>query len=160
MARPARSLVKGASRVEHLYGSRGRMPRIIVIAAATAVTVAWSASAQQAVQTGNDLLDACRIAAAEVPSTPNNSFQVGVCLGEIEALEWLAPGQENERLRSCVPSNITRQHMAKVVVAYLDHNHDRLREQFEGLALEALASTWPCHDEPSWFEKLFGKEPD
>ena len=128
------------------------------IVAVTVTAFVFPAAAQQATQSGNDLLEACRIVATGAPPTPKNGLQVGVCLGEMEALNWLAPGQESERLRSCVPSSVTRQQMAKVVVAYLDQNLDRSTEPFEGLALEAFAHAWPCAEEPGWFEKWFNKK--
>jgi len=130
-----------------------------LIIATAIVFIGCPANAQeQRTRSGNDLIEACRSVAGVTIPTPDNSLQAGVCLGKIEALNWLAPGQQDDRLRSCVPSNVTPQQMAKVVVAYLDQNRDRLREPFEGLALEALARTWPCAEEPGWFERWFGKK--
>jgi len=110
------------------------------------------ASAQHVLRTGNDLIAACRVVASGGTPNTGNAFQVGICLGELEALNWLAPGAADERIRSCVPATITTTQMAGVVVAYLDRNSDRLREPFEGLALEALADNWPCPP-PGWFGK-------
>ena len=107
-------------------------------------------SAQQVLTTGNDLIAACSVVARGGTPNADNAVRVGICLGELEALNWLAPGAADERIRSCVPATITTTQMVGVVVAYLDRNSDRLREPFEGLALEALAETWPCP--PSgWF---------
>jgi hypothetical protein len=138
-------------------GTMDRMRQGLLIATAIVVIVC-PANAQERTPSGNDLIEACRSIAGGTIPTPDKSLQAGVCLGEIEALDWLAPGQEDERLRSCVPSSATRQQMAEVVVAYLDQNRDRLSEPFEGLALEALARMWPCKEEPGWFEKWFNKK--
>lgn len=107
---------------------------------------AWCAgvSAQQNFQTGQDLLAACRVLASGTSTAQGDSFHIGVCLGEIGALNWLAPGVEDENIRSCIPENVAATQMADVIVHYLDHNPDRLSEPFQGLALEALAQTWPC----------------
>ena len=110
------------------------------------------ASAQQALTRGNDLIAACRIVASGGTPNAGNAFEVGICLGELEALNWLAPGAADERIRSCVPETITTKQMAGAVVAFLDRNSDRQREPFEGSALEALANAWPCPP-PGWFGK-------
>ena len=118
---------------------------LLVAVLTVMVSAAWSAvSAQQAFQTGKELIAACRVLASGATAATDDSLHVGICLGEIEALNWLAPGVHNSRLRSCVPENITMAQMANVIVHYLDRDPDRLREPFEGLALEALAHTWPC----------------
>jgi len=118
----------------------------------------WSAaSAAQAVQTGNDLLTACRLLANndtdvknDANATSDDPLHLGICFGEIEALNWLAPGDYDPNLRSCVPADITTAQMAKVIVQYLGRRPERLREPFEGLALEALAHTWPCSRRRGW----------
>ena len=127
--------------------------RHILIIATTVAAIAYPAMAQERMQSGNDLIEACRSIANGAAPTPDSTLQVGMCFGEIEALNWLAPGAYEESLRSCFPTSVTRQQMARVVVDYFDHNRDRLREPFEPLALEALARTWPCAKEPGWFGK-------
>jgi Rap1a immunity proteins len=91
-----------------------------------------------------DLNEACKEIGFGSPLKPDDMLQVGVCLGEIEALNFTAQGLGNERLRACIPPGITRLEKLRVVVVYIDQNHDRLREPFEVLALEALAHSWPC----------------
>jgi hypothetical protein len=91
-----------------------------------------------------DLNEACKEIGFGSPLKPDDLLQVGVCLGEIEALNFVAQGLGNERLRACIPTGITRLEKLRVVVVFFDQNHDRLREPFEVLALEALAHSWPC----------------
>jgi hypothetical protein len=137
--------------------SMDRPMRCILIIAATLGAVVCPASAQEHRQSGRDLIEACRSIARGTLPTPDNALQAGVCLGEIEALNWFAGGVNDENLRSCVPEPITPQQQAKVIVAYLDQQSVRLREPFEGLALEALALTWPCAEESGWFGKWLHK---
>lgn len=127
--------------------------RSLLIVAATMAAIISPARAQEPNQNGIDLIEACRAIAGGTVPTSDTALRIGVCRGQIEALNWLAPGAYDKRLRSCVPSTVNLQEMAKVVVDYLDHNRDRLREPFEGLALEALAQTWPCPQKPGWFDK-------
>jgi Rap1a immunity proteins len=117
----------------------------------------WSpVSAAQELQTGNDLLTACRLLANDTEvkndgdATAGDPLHLGICFGEIEALNWLAPGVPDPNLRSCVPADTTTAQMAKVIVQYLGLRPERLREPFEGLALEALAHTWPCSRQGGW----------
>jgi len=129
--------------------------RVLVIAIIMALDFGGAsvASAQQVFRTGDDLITACRDVASGGTPNADNAVQVGICLGELEALNWLAPGAAGERIRSCVPATITTTQMAEIVVAYLERNSDRQREPFEGLALEALADTWPCPPPSGWFGK-------
>jgi hypothetical protein len=94
------------------------------------------------------------VASGTAPAS-GGAFQAGTCFGEIETLNWFAPGAYDENLRSCAPENVTRRQMAKVIVDYLDRNRDRLNEPFEGLALEAFAHTWPCAEKRGWLERWF-----
>lgn len=119
-----------------------------------------AASAQELSKTGRDLVEACRALATGEKPPADNAFQIGTCLGEIKALNWLAPGVADPNLRSCVPANVTDIEIASIIVDYLDRNPDRLREPFQGLALEALAGTWPCPKPRSWFGRWFQSEPD
>jgi hypothetical protein len=129
------------------------MGRVLIVVVGIAV-MTFSAKAQEPAQNGKDLIEACRVIAEGKVPTADNGFQAGICLGEIDALNWTAPAMLNSSLRACIPTSVTRQQMVKAVVAYLDQNTDQLREPFGGLALEALASTWPCLVERGWFERL------
>ena len=132
--------------------------RAVLLAIFVAAGVApWSAaSAAQELQTGSDLLTACRLLANDTEvkndahATADDPLRLGICFGEIEALNWLAPGVPDPNLRSCVPADTTTAQMAKVIVRYLGRRPERLREPFEGLALEALAHTWPCSRQGGW----------
>lgn len=121
------------------------MVRMVLVALGIAV-VARPCAALEYTKSGSDLIEACRTASSV--SQPTTADE-GMCVGEVAALAWLAPGALSKVIRSCVPDNVGAEQMAQAVVNYLDRNHDRLREPFEGLALEALAQRWPCRDNPS-----------
>ncbi|MGA2891328.1 MAG: Rap1a/Tai family immunity protein [Xanthobacteraceae bacterium] len=123
-----------------------RLLRYVLIIAAVADS-AFPAMAEERTWSGKDLIHACQLVADGTPPTPDDALLTGVCLGEIEALNWIALGIHNERLRSCAPTMVTRSQLAKVVVAYLQQNAAQLREPFQSLALEALARIWPCQSE-------------
>jgi hypothetical protein len=112
------------------------------------MAISFPASGQQLdpvkTQSGNEMVDACRMVADGTVPPPDKAFQAGICLGEIEALNWVAPGMLGGPIHACVPEDVTKRQLAKVVADYLQENADRLREPFQGLALEALAATWPC----------------
>jgi hypothetical protein len=127
--------------------------RSILIVSFAIAAIVCPAVAQEHTQSGNDSIEACRSIANGTAPTPDNVLRVGICYGEIEALKWFTQGVNDENLRSCVPTSVTRQQMVKVVVAYLDQNSAGLREPFEGLALEALAHKWPCPHPRGWFGK-------
>jgi hypothetical protein len=44
----------------------------------------------------------------------------------------------------CPPDGTTVGHAVRVIVTYIDQRPERMREQFEALALEALQQAWPC----------------
>ena len=124
------------------------MRRALFTTVAVAVLIC-PAHASERRYSGNDLLAACRVISTGSTPTSENAQLVGVCLGEIDALNWTAPGLQNDKLQSCVPDEITIKQMANAVVEFLDQNSERRSEPFEGLALEALGHKWPCSDEGS-----------
>lgn len=138
--------------IKRPYGLMDAMPRVkpviqlaFLITAVITQTV-YSNYASARWYRGSDLLEACRVISTGGAASAENSQRVGVCLGQIEALDWTAPGMKNEKLQACVPDETTPQQTAKVIVDFLDQNPGRRSEPFEGLALEAFAHTWPCSD--------------
>ena len=127
----------------------------VAIAAAISVAVAQDNTVSDKTVSGKYLLEGCRVIAAGNAIITGESFQAGICLGEINALIWADAGHYDENIRSCVPDGTTAQQMARVIVAFFDKNPKRLSEPFEGLALEGLARTWPCASHFRWFRKWF-----
>ena len=115
--------------------------RMLTVMVAIAFTCACLSTASA--QDGNWYLEACRnVANGKV--SDELLFKQADCSGSIAALRWVASGFKLEGVRSCAPKGVTREQIAKVVVAYLDKNPARLHEPFAGLALMALAQAWPC----------------
>ncbi|MGA7788645.1 MAG: Rap1a/Tai family immunity protein [Xanthobacteraceae bacterium] len=130
----------------------------IIAMVVTFVAVADPALAAEKPYNGIDLLEGCRVVASGASANADSSLHAGICLGEIEALNWNAPDVSDDNFRSCAPQGVTRQELAAVVVKFLDRNPDRQREPFETLALDALAHIWPCQTrQTSWYERLFGE---
>ena len=44
----------------------------------------------------------------------------------------------------CPPGGATVGNAVRVIVVYIDQRPERMDEQFEALALEALQQSWPC----------------
>jgi Rap1a immunity proteins len=113
-----------------------------ILAGITALA-AHPACAAEDTRSGNYLLEACRLVAQDATVTYDQSFKVGICLGEIEAVSWFAPGQ-SDLLKSCPPPMAPMSQMAKVIVAYFDRHPSELHHVFLGLALDAFREAWPC----------------
>jgi hypothetical protein len=73
----------------------------LIVLAAIAVLVCPAGAQQPKTQTGNDLIEACRIVACGSIPDADSNFQAGICFGEIEALNWLAPGANDENPFMC-----------------------------------------------------------
>lgn len=140
--------------------------RVMALAAFVAFSAPTRAQelAHMTTHSGKDLASGCHsLAQGETPSAATN-LEAVLCMGEIEALAWMAPGLKSRTLRACLPEGVTSTQTAKTVSNFLDHNPDRLNEPFEALALEAFADMWPCPPtkEKGWIarlaERLFGDE--
>lgn len=101
-------------------------------------------SARETVKTGDDLLQGCKVIAEGAAANSDNALEAGVCLGAIEALNWVAPGLNDDNIRACIPDIVTTKQMAETIVDYLQQDPARRGEPFQGLVLEALAHRWPC----------------
>jgi hypothetical protein len=103
--------------------------------------------AQINTETGNYMLEACRLLAEYNAKPPQNSdemFKVGLCMGKLHALAQVANLLTIDDLRSCHPVGVSGVQTAKVIVMFLEKHPSELHEGFEKLALEALAEAWPC----------------
>jgi hypothetical protein len=121
------------------------------------IAIVSSANAQQNTENGKDMIEACRIVSSGNTPAPDHALQAGTCLGELDALNWIAPVTSSDLIRACIPTTTSQQQLAKVVVDFLDQNADRLREPFQGLVLEAFASRWPCAKHIGWVERLLNR---
>lgn len=124
--------------------TKKRLPRKFLIGTVVAaiLVASWAARAEDTTS-GNYFLEACRAAANNL-SAAKDPFKSGVCVGQIEALSQAASSLTQDFVHSCIPNTVTRQQMAKVVVAYMDSHPAFLHEPLGVLILLAFASAWPC----------------
>jgi len=95
-------------------------------------------------ESGRNFVEACRAAANNFPDHNTDMFKAGICVGQIAAMEFSGGELVEQKLRSCVPDDVTHLQMAKVVVGYLDGHPDLLDKPLTILITVALAQTWPC----------------
>ena len=65
------------------------------------------------------------------------TFETGLCLGILKGLHYLSKDV-------CVPPPTSLSEMADVVARYFDGHRDKIREDFQEAALEAMRAAWPC----------------
>jgi hypothetical protein len=108
----------------------------LLLGVALALTV--TAAEAEDVTSANFVLPHCRgFINHSVPNDPAALIAQGYCLGFIEGLVYGGG-------KVCVPSGVTTGQAFKVVIAYIEARPARMHEHFEGLALEALRTAWPC----------------
>jgi hypothetical protein len=63
----------------------------------------------------------------------------GFCAGIVVGLSFMG-----QPYGICVPAGTTSQQVTSLVVQYIDGQPERIHEDFNSLAVEALRSNWPC----------------
>lgn len=98
-------------------------------------------------QTSADhIMPACCVAALPVTfsnmdESKEEVSRTSFCVGIIVGLSYAgAP------FGVCPPVGATTQQAVHVVVQYIDGHPERMQENFEPLAVEALRGAWPCRD--------------
>jgi Rap1a immunity proteins len=116
---------------------------IAVSAISLGCTSAQAASA-------NDVLPACKLFLSVVDrhgtvsqSELSHLMDAGECLGAVYALLTVSHTLP-EPLKFCPPVEFDAEQGVRVLVAYIDEQPGRGREDSTMLALEALRSKWPC----------------
>jgi hypothetical protein len=72
-------------------------------------------------------------------------MDVGVCVGVVATLMKLSrEGVLQSPYNFCAPTGATVGQAQRVIVRYIDVMPERARQDFFGLALEALQHAWPC----------------
>jgi hypothetical protein len=67
------------------------------------------------------------------------------CAGKVDGLFYVGRMLPPE-YGSCAPEGVNNKQMVRVVVAYIERRPQRMHENFNRLALEALHEAWPCVD--------------
>jgi hypothetical protein len=96
-------------------------------------------------QTSADhLMPACRDAASllsfsNIRGSKEELSRASFCVGIITGLSYMG-----QPYGICLPVGTTSQQAARVVVQYIDGQPERVHENFNSLAVEALREAWPC----------------
>lgn len=137
--------------------TRMRSPGVTVCAGALALSLATAAAAQserfRGGFTGQDMLAFCKAATDD----PIKDFERGICIGFIDGFAagrhvgdtWHAFHHREEKLEEvhghlCVPGDTSRTRIARIYVAYLEKNADKLKWNAGVLLEGALREAFPC----------------
>jgi len=128
---------------------------------AAAVVFVWAgtpAQTQENVHSGNVVLPLCKAwlgmmshdaaAIKNELATGNSSpggisayfMGVGMCAGEVAGIAETLNGSE-----ACIPKEVTKEQVVRVVAAALEGVPAQLHEDFAMSAAAAIAIAWPCH---------------
>jgi Rap1a immunity proteins len=86
--------------------------------------------------------DAARTVTAGCPEAlkrtgPVATFETGMCLGILKGLHYLS----ND---ICIPPATSLSQMGDVVARYFDDHADKVRDDFQEMAIDAMRTAWPC----------------
>jgi hypothetical protein len=105
---------------------------------------ASTASAEQGFFSANTVLPGCK---AMIEGREMGRKDEGLCGGALSALVFMSSGPALPAWACLnVPSTATVAQGARVVVRYIEARPQRMHENFNGLALEALREAWPCRN--------------
>ena len=115
--------------------------RTIVIGAVLALALMGQASAQSHWR-ANELLPACRTWGVGAPSSHQEAYDEGVCVGIITGEVFASHGFTSNQI--CEPRGVTNSQMVAVVVRYIEQHPQDMHLPFALLAFRALHEAWPC----------------
>ncbi len=126
-----------------------RTQSIPILINRTALIVAMIFSCGTAVaepdQTSADyMMPGCRDVAALIAfsdsESEENVSRMSLCIGIVTGLSYMGP-----RYGICLPAGTTSRQAVRALVQYIDgQSPERMHENFNSLAVEALRETWPC----------------
>jgi hypothetical protein len=92
---------------------------------------------------GAALLKHCEAALQDQAPRP---FDAGVCVGVLQTLTYIQPLLDPRygKASYCLPQGLAEQQEVRVVVTYLQSHPERLQEEGQTLALDALHQAFPC----------------
>jgi hypothetical protein len=70
------------------------------------------------------------------------TFETGMCLGILKGLHYLSKDV-------CIPASTSLRQIGEVVARYFDSHPEKIRDDFQETALDAMRSAWPCGREKS-----------
>ncbi len=108
---------------------------VVLVAAAGA-----SAQPAPAVNSASWMLPGCQ---ATLTPSPDPDFRQGMCAGSLGTLLFLGDALPDQ-FRVCRPRGAVLHDALRIVVKHIEEQPSRGHENFNGLAMEALSSAWPC----------------
>ena len=92
------------------------------------------------------VMHGCRTAVLSITfsntvESKDDASRTALCFGIINALSYIG-----HNFGACLPVGTTPQQTVSVVVQYIDGHPDKIHENFNSLAVEALREAWPCMD--------------
>src|ERR1700677_1924468 len=103
---------------------------------AALMSISDAASADDNVFSANTVMPGCH---DFIEKKSNNTYTQGVCAGVIGGIVHLGVN-----VLFSAPLEVTFGQTMRVVVQYIDSRPARMHEDFRNLALEAVATAWPC----------------
>lgn len=85
-------------------------------------------------------VDGCKAASVSGGSNVQNAFEVGLCMGIVEAI---LKTMSLHATPTCHPKVTTRQGL-QVLVKYMNDHPEKLHEETSFLAVKAFRQAWPC----------------
>src|SRR5215831_10809 len=122
-----------------------RLPVLGAIALIVALIFNCGVAVAEPNQTSADyVMPGCRDAASLISfsNTGDSEEQaslMGFCAGIVVGLSFMG-----QPYGICVPAGTTSQQITSIVVQYIDGQPDRIREDFNNFAVEALRANWSC----------------
>jgi hypothetical protein len=116
--------------------------RNVIIGSALALTVTMASAEQGLLVSANSVIPGCKVL---IEGRNSGRQDVGYCVGALSALVFMSSGPALPAWACLnVPTTATVEQGARVVIRYIDARPQRMHENFNGLALEALRDAWPC----------------
>lgn len=103
---------------------------------------------------GRTLLSECREAVTVLDTqrfgSATSAFSAGVCMGYVAGFDDLSAVYsyfEDDPRTFCVPTEVSREQLIRVLVKYLQDNPARLHENRAILLNDAISDAFPCEQE-------------
>jgi|SRR5260370_32408902 hypothetical protein len=129
-------------------------PRITASLFGAVLAVSATMAAEEDTSSAHYILPGCQdFLALKQPHTDRQGF----CAGTVAGISFV--GKDLRRLRPSylsesdavtslhcldIPEKLTLMQLVRGVIAYIEGRPQRMHESFNGLALEALRTAWPC----------------
>jgi hypothetical protein len=90
------------------------------------------------------IMPGCRTAVLPITfsntvDSKDDASRTALCFGIINSLSYIG-----QQFGTCLPAGTTSRQAVSVVVQYIDGHPEKIHENFNSLAVEALRQAWPC----------------